>query len=56
MLFWEFTTHWDNVIETRRREIITIQKENKPCLTIDIAIPEGVRIVKKRKGEGGGNA
>ncbi|XP_067939991.1 uncharacterized protein [Watersipora subatra] len=46
-LLWDFNVQTDKVIETRRLDLILINKETKQCQVIDIAIPGDTRVVQK---------
>ena len=38
-LLWNFTIHTDKVLEHRRPDIVVIDKEEKECILIDLAVP-----------------
>ena len=38
-LFWDMNIQCDNVIEARRPDIVIIDKKEKSCIIIDIAVP-----------------
>ena len=37
----------DHVIEARKPDIVLVVKETKECVTIDIVIPDDVRVERK---------
>ena len=37
----------DHVIEARKTDIVLVVKETKECVTIDIVIPDDVRVERK---------
>ena len=47
-LIWDINIQCDNVIETRRSELILVNKKAKSCVIIDIAIPGDCRIHEKK--------
>ena len=46
-LFWDFNVFTDRVIETRRPDIIVLNKETKECLIVDTAVPGDTRVNTK---------
>ena len=46
-LIWDINIQCDNVIETRRPELILVNKKAKSCVIIDVAIPGDCRIHEK---------
>ena len=47
-LIWDINIQCDNVIETRRPELILVNKKAKSCVIIDVAIPGDCRIHEKK--------
>ena len=43
-LLWDVNIQCDHIIEARRPDIVLINKQEKSCLIIDIAIPGEVRV------------
>ena len=48
-ILWDVTIQTDRVIEARRPDIVVIDKANKTCQIIDIAVPSDQNITKKEK-------
>jgi len=50
-LLWDFSVRTDHVIGARRPDLLIIDKRDKSCQIIDVAIPEdnGVRAWKEHK-------
>ena len=46
-LLWDFTIQCDRVIETRRSDIVLVDKKNKEVKIIDIAVPGDSRVKEK---------
>ena len=46
-LLWDVNIQYDHIIEARRPDIVVINKQEKSCLIIDIAILGDVRIHEK---------
>ena len=47
-LIWDINIQCDNVIETRRPELILVNKKAKSCVIIDVVIPGDCRIHEKK--------
>ena len=47
-LIWDINIQCDNVIETRRSELILVNKKAKSCVIIDVVIPGDCRIHEKK--------
>ena len=47
-VLWDFIIQWNHHIECRKTEIILLEKEEKKCLIIDIAIPDNNVGLKKK--------
>ena len=48
-LLWDINVQCDHVMEARRPDIILVDKENKVCPIIVVAIPGDIRVRKKQK-------
>uniref|UniRef100_A0A1X7UR25 Uncharacterized protein n=1 Tax=Amphimedon queenslandica TaxID=400682 RepID=A0A1X7UR25_AMPQE len=48
-ILWNFMIQCDNYIEHRKPDIVVIDKIEKKCLIIDVAIPGDNRIMKKEE-------
>ena len=46
-LLWDFKVQTDRTIETRRPDLILIDKIIEECKIIDVAVPGDTRVVKK---------
>ncbi|XP_068691565.1 uncharacterized protein [Montipora foliosa] len=46
-LLWDVNIQCDHVIEARRPDIVVVNKQDRKCTIIDIAVPADKRIVKK---------
>lgn len=46
-ILWDSQKQTDHVIETRRPDMIVVEKSNKCCKIIDYAIPDDRRIEEK---------
>ena len=46
-LLWDVNIQCDHIIEARRPDIMVINKQERSCLIIDIAIPGDVRVHEK---------
>ena len=46
-LLWDINVQCDHVIEARRPDIILVDKENKVCTIIDVAVPGDIRVGEK---------
>ena len=46
-LLWDVNIQCDHIIEARRPDIVVINKQERSCLIIDIAIPGDVRVHEK---------
>ena len=44
---WDFSVRTDHEIEARRSDLVIIDKRDKSCQIIDVAIPEDNRVRKK---------
>ena len=47
---WHINIQCDNLIETRRPDLIVIDKKEQKGIIIDIAVPADVRVEEKEKG------
>ena len=48
-ILWDVTIQTDRLIEARRPDIMVIDKANKTCQIIDIAVPSDQNVAKKEK-------
>ena len=48
-ILWDINIQCDNVIEARRPDIVIVEKKEKSCLIIDIAVPGDVRVYEKEQ-------
>ena len=48
-ILWDFTIQTDHIISARRPDIVVIDKQEKKCQIIDVAIPVDGRIDKKEE-------
>ena len=48
-MLWDFMIQCDNYVECRKPDIIVVEKEEKKCTIIDIAIPGNNRVGAKEK-------
>ena len=48
-VLWDFNIQYDYIIEARRPDIVIVEKEEKVCKIIDIAIPENSRVAEKER-------
>ena len=46
-MLWDFNIQCDHIIEARRPDILIVEKEEKVCKIIDIAIPGDSRVAEK---------
>ena len=46
-LLWDMNIQCDNIIEARRLDIVLVDKREKKCSIIDIAVPTDVRCSEK---------
>ena len=49
-LLWDVSIQCDHVIEARRPDIVIINKLDRTCFIVDIAVPDDSRISHKEKG------
>ena len=47
-LLWDMNIQRDNIIEARRPDIVLVEKKEKKCSIIDIAVPADVRCSEKK--------
>ena len=47
-LLWDTNVQCDNIIEARRPDILRVEKMEKRCSIIDIAVPADVRCSEKK--------
>ena len=50
-ILWDFTIQCDHMIETRRLDIVVVDKIKKETMIIDAAIPGDTRVCKKEREE-----
>ena len=50
-LLWDINIQCDNVIEARRPDIVLIDKKERACNIVDIAVPADCRVEEKEKVE-----
>ena len=48
-VLWDFNIQCDHIIEARRPDILIVEKEEKVCKIIDIAIPGDSRVAEKER-------
>ena len=48
-MLWDFNIQCDHIIEARRPDILIVEKEEKVCKIIDIAIPGDSRVAEKER-------
>ena len=48
-ILWYFSIQTDHVIESRRPDLVVVDKKEKSCKIIDFAVPGDSRIEKKEK-------
>ena len=48
-ILWDFTIQCDHLIQSRRPDIVVVEKEKKECKIIDIAVPNDVRVGNKEQ-------
>ena len=48
-ILWDFNIQTDHVVEHRRPDIVVLDKEEKRCQLIDIAVPGDSRVALKEK-------
>ena len=48
-ILWDFNIQTDHVIEHRRPDVVVLDKHEKMCHLIDIAVPVDSRIASKEK-------
>ena len=48
-LLWDMNIQCDNVIEARRPDIVIIDKKEKSCIIVDIAVPADGRVHEKER-------
>ena len=48
-LLWDINIQCDNVIEARRPDIVVIDKKERVCLIVDIAVPADGRVEEKEQ-------
>ena len=46
-LLWDMTVQCDNIIEARRPDIVLLDKKEKSCMIVDIAVPGDGRVHEK---------
>ena len=46
---WDISIQCDNVIEARRPDIVVIDKKEKVCISVDIAVPADRRVEEKEQ-------
>ena len=49
---WDFTIQCYHLIQSRRRDVVVIDKAKKECKIIDMAVPNGVSIERVRSRNG----
>ena len=47
-LLWDINIQCDNIIEARRPDIVLVEKKEKKCSVIDIAVLADVRCSEKK--------
>ena len=48
-VLWDFNIQCDHIIEARRPNIVIVEREEKMCKIIDIAIPRVSRLAEKER-------
>ena len=48
-ILWDINIQCDNIIEARRPDIVLVDKNNRICTIIDIAVPADVRVAEKER-------
>ena len=48
-ILWDFTIQCDHLIQSRRPDIVVVEKKKKECKIIDIAVPNDVRVGNKEQ-------
>ena len=48
-ILWDFTIQCDHLIQSRRPDIVVVEKRKKGCKIIDIAVPNDVRVGNKEQ-------
>ena len=48
-ILWDFSIQTDHVIETRRADLLVVDKKKRSCKIIDIAVPGDSKIEEKEK-------
>ena len=48
-ILWDFTIQCNHLIQSRRPDIVVVEKEKKECKIIDIAVPNDVRVGNKEQ-------
>ena len=51
-MLWDINVQCDNVVETRRTDIIVIEKTEQKGIIIDITVPADVRVKEKEREKG----
>ena len=46
-ILWDFNIQTDNEIQARRPDIVVVNKKDRKCYIIDVAVPGDVRIAEK---------
>ena len=46
-ILWDFTIHTDHIIQTRRADIVLVNKQERICQLIDVACPADRKVVEK---------
>ena len=46
---WDFTIQCDHYIQSRRPDIVVVEKKKKECKIIEIAVPNDVRVGNKEQ-------
>ena len=47
-MLWDFSIQTDNIIETRRPDLVAVDKKEKSCKIIDFAVRGDSRIEEKK--------
>ena len=48
-ILWDFSIQTDHVIESRRPDMIIVEKKNNKCQIIDFAVPFDTRVDEKKR-------
>ena len=48
-ILWDINIQCDNIIEARRPNIVLVDKNDRICTIIDIAVPADVRVAEKER-------